>query len=87
MVKIQCSLLKEQSVPNLLPDVMTIEETAKYLRIAKSSLYKLAQEGKIPCQKVGRHWRFRKESIDRWLEENRVNELEKGGNDHAISKG
>ena len=51
--------------------VLTIEETALYLRIARSSLYKLAQEGKIPCQKVGRHWRFRKEAIDRWLEENR----------------
>ena len=50
-------------------DVMTIEEVAKYLRIPRSSLYKLAQEGKIPCQKVGRHWRFRKEAIDRWLEE------------------
>jgi excisionase family DNA binding protein len=50
-------------------DVMTIEEVAEYLRIPRSSLYKLAQEGKIPCQKVGRHWRFRKEAIDRWLEE------------------
>lgn len=74
-------------MPNLLPDVMTIEETAQYLRIAKSSLYKLAQEGKIPCQKVGRHWRFRKESIDRWLDENRMNELQKDDNDHAVSKG
>lgn len=74
-------------MPNPLPDVMTIEETAQYLRIAKSSLYKLAQEGKIPCQKVGRHWRFRKESIDRWLDENRMNELQKDDNDHAVSKG
>lgn len=70
-----------------LPDVMTIEETAQYLRIAKSSLYKLAQEAKIPCQKVGRHWRFRKETIDRWLEENCKNELGKGGNNNAIYKG
>ena len=53
-----------------LPEIMTITETCKYLRIPRSSLYKLAQEGKIPCQKVGRHWRFRREAIDRWLEEN-----------------
>lgn len=53
-----------------LPEVMTISETCKYLRIPRSSLYKLAQEGRIPCQKVGRHWRFRREAIDRWLEEN-----------------
>lgn len=50
------------------PEIMTISETSKYLRIARSSLYKLSQEGKIPCQKVGRHWRFRREAIDRWLE-------------------
>ena len=49
------------------PQVLTIEEASKYLRIPLSSLYKLAQDGKIPCQKVGRHWRFRKETIDSWL--------------------
>jgi len=53
------------------PEIMTIGETAAYLRISKSSLYKLAQEGRIPCQKVGRHWRFRREAIDRWLEQSK----------------
>lgn len=53
-----------------IPEIMTIAETCQYLRIPRSSLYKLAQEGKIPCQKVGRHWRFRREAIDRWLESN-----------------
>jgi excisionase family DNA binding protein len=48
--------------------VLTIDELADYLKIPKSTLYKLAQEGKVPGQKVGRHWRFRKETIDRWLE-------------------
>jgi excisionase family DNA binding protein len=49
-------------------DVLTIEELASYLKIPKSTLYKLVREGKVPSQKVGRHWRFRKEAIDRWLE-------------------
>ena len=52
------------------PDVMTIQETSRFLRVPVSSLYKLAQEGRIPCQKVGRHWRFRRESIEKWLDEN-----------------
>lgn len=56
-------------MPEELPFVLTIEEASKYLRIPLSSLYKLAQGGKIPCQKVGRHWRFRKEAVDHWLEE------------------
>lgn len=49
------------------PPVMTVEEVAKYLRIPKSSVYKLAQEGRIPCQKVGRHWRFHRTSLEQWL--------------------
>ena len=51
--------------------VLTIDELCAYLKIPKSTVYKLAQEGKIPCQKVGRHWRFRKETIDAWLDEKR----------------
>ena len=52
---------------NRLPEIMTIEEVADYLRVPVSSLYKLAQQGKIPASKVGRHWRFRREFIDRWI--------------------
>ena len=49
-------------------EVLTIQELSAYLKIPKSTLYKLVREGKVPCQKVGRHWRFRKPAIDRWLE-------------------
>lgn len=50
-------------------DILTISELAIYLKIPKSTLYKLVREGKIPSQKIGRHWRFLKSTIDRWLEE------------------
>ena len=62
-------------------DVLTIEELADYLRISRSTLYKLAQEGRVPCQKVGRHWRFRKQSIDRWLERGGANGANAEGDD------
>ncbi len=51
------------------PKVMTVDEVCEYLRVPKSSLYRLAQTGKIPCQKVGKHWRFHREAIDKWLKE------------------
>lgn len=60
-----------------IPKILTIEEASVYLRIPLSSLYKLAQNGKVPCQKVGRHWRFRKESIDLWLDERMVLDKQK----------
>ena len=47
--------------------VMTIEELAKYLKLSKSTIYKLCAEGKIPGQKIGRHWRFHRDVINRWL--------------------
>ena len=50
------------------PPVMTITEVAEYLRIPRASVYKLAQQGRIPCQKVGRHWRFRREAVEQWLD-------------------
>ncbi|MDZ7860611.1 MAG: helix-turn-helix domain-containing protein [Candidatus Krumholzibacteriota bacterium] len=53
-------------------DILTIEELSAYLKISKSTLYKLVREDKIPSHKVGRHWRFRKETIDRWLDEKRI---------------
>jgi len=60
-------------------DVLTIEELSVYLKIPKSTLYKIVREGKVPSQKVGRHWRFRKEAIDRWLDETRAEEPNKKG--------
>ena len=55
-------------MPTTLPDTLSIREAGKYLRIPLRSMYKLAQEGKIPCEKMGWQWEFRKEVLDRWLE-------------------
>jgi len=52
-----------------ITDILTIGELAEYLKIPKSTLYKLAQERRIPGQKVGRHWRFHKDAINRWLQQ------------------
>lgn len=53
-------------------DVLTIGELAEYLKLSRSTLYKLAQAGKVPGQKVGKHWRFHRETIDLWLKEGRA---------------
>lgn len=47
--------------------IMTIEALAEYLKISRSTLYKLVQDGKLPGQKVGKRWRFHREAIDDWL--------------------
>lgn len=49
-------------------EIMTLEQCAKYLKTSISTIYRLAQEGKIPVSKVGNQWRFRKDKIDEWLD-------------------
>ena len=40
---------------------------AEYLpKVPRGSVYKLAQRGGFPGQKVRRHWRFRRETLERW---------------------
>ncbi|RKY95828.1 MAG: hypothetical protein DRQ06_02845 [Candidatus Hydrothermota bacterium] len=46
---------------------LTLDQIAEYLQMSTSSIYKMAQKGKIPAYKVGRQWRFRKEEIDAWI--------------------
>ena len=48
-------------------DILTVEELHGYLKIPKPTLYALAQNGRIPAAKVGKHWRFRRSDIDEWL--------------------
>lgn len=47
--------------------VMTLDEVVAYLRLPKSTVYRLVQSGKIPGQKAGRQWRFHRDAIDAWL--------------------
>ncbi|MEW6041638.1 MAG: helix-turn-helix domain-containing protein, partial [Elusimicrobiota bacterium] len=49
-------------------EIMTVEQLAKYLNVGVTTIYKLANDGKIPGTKVGNQWRFRKEKIDEWLD-------------------
>ena len=49
-------------------EILDIDQLSQYLRVPKSTLYRLAAEGKIPSHKVGRHWRFRREAVDQWLD-------------------
>ncbi len=52
---------------NLDHPILTLDELHAYLKIPKPTLYSLAQNGRIPAAKVGKHWRFRKSDIDEWL--------------------
>ena len=53
--------------------VLTVDELALYLKLPKSTVYKLVQEGRIPGQKLGKQWRFSRAAISRWLDSQQSN--------------
>lgn len=46
----------------------TVQELAEYLRMKPITIYKHASKGDLPGFKVGATWRFKKSSIDKWIE-------------------
>jgi excisionase family DNA binding protein len=53
--------------------VLTLEETAKFLHIHPTTVYRLLRNRSIPAFKIGSDWRFNQESIDRWIKEREAN--------------
>ncbi len=46
--------------------VITIYELSEYLRVHRSTLYRLLKNGQLPGFKIGSDWRFNVETIDQW---------------------
>jgi excisionase family DNA binding protein len=49
--------------------VMTLEEVALYLQVHPSTIYRLLRRHELPAFKLGSDWRFKQDSIDRWISE------------------
>lgn len=50
-------------------EFLTVEEVADYLRLNTQTVARMAARGELPGVKVGRVWRFRKDILDRYLDE------------------
>jgi excisionase family DNA binding protein len=48
-------------------EVMSVRELADFLRLSVHTVYRLAEQGKLPGRKVGKHWRFHRDAITAWL--------------------
>jgi len=59
-------------------EILTLKEVADYLKLAEKTAYRLAAENKLPGFKVGGSWRFKKEDILQWIEEQKGSKGKKG---------
>ncbi len=51
------------------PEILGAKEVAEYLHVHLFTVHRLAREGRLPAFKIGADWRFRRDSLERWIED------------------
>ena len=51
----------------MIPEVMNVEQLAKYLQLDEQTVYRKAKIGQIPAVHIGKTLRFKKDVVDGWL--------------------
>lgn len=46
--------------------ILNVSELSKYLRIHKTTIYRMLREGRLPGFRIGSDWRFSVEAIEQW---------------------
>jgi len=54
-------------------EILTVGEVAIYLRVHRSTVYRLLRCKQIPAFKVGSDWRFERGSVDQWMRDRITN--------------
>ncbi len=52
-----------------LPDILTVQETATFLRRGVACVYDLCYSEGFPAVKIGRTWRIVKSGLKDWVEQ------------------
>ena len=43
--------------------LLSAEEVAEHFGVTTTTVYRWCREGRIPCLKIGKHWRMRREEL------------------------
>ena len=50
-----------------LEELMGVEEVAEYLGVGQVTVYRWCREGSLPCLKIGRRWRLRRDALEEFV--------------------
>ena len=45
---------------------ITVDELSEYLRVHKTTIYRMLKQRKLPAFRIGSDWRFSLETIEQW---------------------
>jgi excisionase family DNA binding protein len=61
------TMYQPNGAPSTDDEILTVMDVARFLRVPKSTVYKLARVGELPASKIGKHWRFLRHDIHAWM--------------------
>jgi excisionase family DNA binding protein len=61
------TMFQPDGAPSTDGEILTVMDVARFLRVPKSTVYKLARVGELPASKIGKHWRFLRHDIYVWM--------------------
>jgi excisionase family DNA binding protein len=53
----------------MMSEMLTAKEIQELLQVDRSTVYRMAEDGRLPAIKVGRQWRFPATQFDGWMNE------------------
>jgi excisionase family DNA binding protein len=63
-----------------MPDeILTLPEVALLLKVAEKTVYTMAQRAQLPAFKVRGQWRFKRDDLERWIEQQKAALRDEGG--------
>jgi excisionase family DNA binding protein len=51
----------------LMAEMLTAKDMQTLLQVDRSTIYRMAEAGRLPAIKIGKQWRFPSEQVDDWL--------------------
>ena len=51
-----------------MADLLTTRQLQEILRVDRTTIYRMAESGRLPAVKVGNQWRFPRDQIETWLQ-------------------
>ena len=59
-------------MPSTKVRILTVSELSEYLRVDRTTIYRMLRDGKLPGFRVGSDWRFHVDAIEQWQRDQSV---------------
>ena len=70
-----------------MTELLTTKQVQELLRVDRTTIYRMVEQGRLPAIRVGKQWRFRGPEIDSWLQSQGMEPLATGADRAATTGG